>query len=101
MALILQFFHLVRLSIMPAIYYKIKQVQTSAPKHGHDEGEAAGGAEGGHWTTDISTKYDQSTITSHHYHQHHLFIHPQSLTHSQTNPAFSLKIMRIQPKLNR
>lgn len=48
MALILQFFHLVRLSIMPAIYYKIKQVQTSAPKHGHDEGEAAGGAEGGH-----------------------------------------------------
>lgn len=47
MALILQFFHLVRLSIMPAIYYKIKQVQTSAP-HGHDEGEAAGGAEGGH-----------------------------------------------------
>lgn len=47
MALILQFFHLVRLAIMPAIYYKIKQVQTSAPKHGHDE-EGAGGAEGGH-----------------------------------------------------
>ena len=37
MALGLHFMHIVRLSIMPAIYYKIRQVQTSAPKH-DDEG---------------------------------------------------------------
>ena len=38
MALGLQFMHLVRLTIMPIIYYKIKQVQTSAPKH-DEEGD--------------------------------------------------------------
>lgn len=44
MALGLHFFHVVRLTIMPIIYYKIRQVQSSAPKHG-EEGE---GGEGGH-----------------------------------------------------
>lgn len=31
MALGLQFLHIIRLSIMPIVYYKIRQVQTSAP----------------------------------------------------------------------
>lgn len=31
MALVLQFLHLVRLSILPIVYYKIRKVQTSAP----------------------------------------------------------------------
>ncbi len=44
MALGLQFMHIVRLSIMPIVYYKIRQVQSSAPKHdeeGQGEGHAA------------------------------------------------------------
>lgn len=45
MALILQFMHIFRLSIMPIVYYKIRQVQSSAP----EEHEAEGGhGEGGH-----------------------------------------------------
>jgi hypothetical protein len=43
MALGLQFMHIVRLSIMPIIYYKIKQVQSSAPKHGEEEHEPEAG----------------------------------------------------------
>jgi len=31
--------HLVRLSIMPIIYYKIMQVQSSAPHHADEEPE--------------------------------------------------------------
>lgn len=45
MALILQFFHLVRLSIMPIIWYKVKEVQGGPPEHGEHGGE---GGEGGH-----------------------------------------------------
>lgn len=47
MALGLQFMHLVRLSIMPIVYYKIRQVQTSAPKE-HEEGQGEGHA--AHWS---------------------------------------------------
>ena len=43
MAFGLQFMHLVRLSIMPIIYYKIKQVQTAAPAE-HEEGQGEGHA---------------------------------------------------------
>ena len=42
MAIGLQFMHLVRLSIMPAVYYKIRQVQQSAPSE-HEEGQGEGG----------------------------------------------------------
>jgi len=42
MAVILQFLHLARLTIMPIIYYKIKQVQQTEPEHGEE------GGEGGH-----------------------------------------------------
>lgn len=45
MALILQFMHLVRLSIMPVIYYKIRQVQQIAPEE-HEESPSEGS--GGH-----------------------------------------------------
>jgi len=38
MALGLQFMHVIRLTIMPIIYYKIRQVQQSAP-HDHEEGQ--------------------------------------------------------------
>ena len=44
MALGLQFMHLIRISIMPIIYYKIMQVQSSTP-HDHEEGQ---GESGGH-----------------------------------------------------
>ena len=47
MALGLQFLHLVRLSIMPIVYYKIRQVQTSAPSE-HEEGQGEGHA--AHWS---------------------------------------------------
>ena len=40
MAIILQFAHIIRLSIMPIIYYKIRQVQSVAP---HSEEEGADG----------------------------------------------------------
>jgi hypothetical protein len=43
MAIMLQFMHLVRLSILPIIYYKIRLVQQSAPEE-HEEGHAEGGA---------------------------------------------------------
>jgi len=43
MAFGLQFMHLVRLSIMPIIYYKIKQVQKVAPAE-HEEGQGEGHA---------------------------------------------------------
>lgn len=43
MAFGLQFMHLVRLSIMPIVYYKIKQVQSSAPAE-HEEGQGEGHA---------------------------------------------------------
>lgn len=42
MAIILQFFHLVRLSILPIVFYKVKQLQTSVP-HDHEEGQGEGG----------------------------------------------------------
>jgi hypothetical protein len=43
MALGLQFMHLVRLSIMPIVYYKIRLVQSVTPEHeeGQGEGHAA------------------------------------------------------------
>ncbi len=43
MALGLQLMHLVRLTIMPVIYYKIWLVQQVAP-HDHEEGQGEGGA---------------------------------------------------------
>jgi hypothetical protein len=40
MALGLQIMHLVRLSIMPIVYYKIRQVQQVTPhEHGEGQGE--------------------------------------------------------------
>lgn len=42
MALILQFLHFVRLTVIPIIYYKIKLVQQTEPEHGEE------GGEGGH-----------------------------------------------------
>lgn len=47
MALGLQFMHLVRLTIMPVIYYKIWLVQQVAP-HDHEEGQGEGGQ--AHWS---------------------------------------------------
>jgi hypothetical protein len=41
MAFGLQFMHLVRLSILPIVFYKIRQVQKSAPKE-HEEGQGEG-----------------------------------------------------------
>lgn len=42
MALGLRFLHIVRLSIMPIIFYKIKQIQGSAPHHEEEPEPEAG-----------------------------------------------------------
>ena len=39
MAFVLRFLHVVRLTVLPAIYYKIREVQTSAPKHDEEGGD--------------------------------------------------------------
>ena len=41
MALLTQFFHLIRLTVIPIIFYQIRQVQNSAPKHDEEEGGEA------------------------------------------------------------
>ena len=43
MALGIHFMHILRLSVIPMIYYKIRQVQGSAPHHGEEEYEPDAG----------------------------------------------------------